>query len=97
MRTHRSHAIVKTIAAARRLPFDVIKRVRMDDRTRRPGAAIHARQVGDHMRGLGSWPAKPASFGTWSGLDDIITGNHPGTGDGIFAEFHEVRRTKWAG
>jgi hypothetical protein len=43
VRTHRSHAVVKTIAAARRLAFDVVKRVGMDDGTRRPCAAIQAR------------------------------------------------------
>ncbi len=50
VRPHRSHAVVKTIAAARRLAFDVVKRVRMDDRPRRPCAAIHSGQVGDHLR-----------------------------------------------
>ena len=94
MRPHRSHAVVKTIATARRLALDVVERMRMDDGARRPGAAVHTGQVGDDLRCLSGRTAKPAGFGMRSGLDDIITGNHPGTGDGIFAEFHAVRRTK---
>jgi hypothetical protein len=97
MSADRSHAVVEAVAAARRLAFDVVQRMRMDDRARRPGAAIHARQVGDDLRRRGGRTAKPAGLGTGSGLDDIVTGNHPGTGNGIFAEFHGVRRTKMDG
>ena len=49
----RSHAVVEAVAAAGRLAFDVVERMRMDDGARRPGAAIHARQVGDDLGGLG--------------------------------------------
>jgi hypothetical protein len=53
---HRSHAVVEAVAAARRFAFDVVERMGMDDGTRRPGAAIHAGQVGDDLRGLGGGP-----------------------------------------
>src|ERR1019366_2580302 len=90
----RSHAIVEAVGAAGRLAFDVVERMRMDDRARRPCAAIHAGQVGDDMSWLGGRAAKPAGLGAWSRLDDLVTGDHPGTGDGIFTEFHGVRRAK---
>jgi len=90
----RSHAVVEAVGAARRLAFDVVERVRMDDGARRPCAAIHAGQVGDNMGWLGGGAAKAAGLGAWRGLNDIVAGDHPGAGDGIFAEFHGVRRTK---
>src|SRR6202140_2308397 len=46
---YRSHAVVESVAAAGRLAFDVIQSLRMDDRARRPRAAIHARQGGDDI------------------------------------------------
>src|ERR1017187_9040941 len=94
VRADRSHAVVETVAAAGRLAFDMVERIGMDDGARRPCAAIRSGQVGNDLRGLGRDTAKPAGLGAWSGLDDIVTGDHPGTGDGIFSEFHEVRRTK---
>src|SRR3984885_3614286 len=94
MRADRPPAVIETVAAPRRFAFDVIKRMRMDHRARRPRAAVQPRQCGDHLRGFGGGTAKPASLRSRSGIDDIVTGNHPRTGDGIFAEFHAVRRTK---
>ena len=94
MRADCSHAVVEAVPAARRLAFDVVERMRMDDGARRPGAAIHSGQGGDDLAWLGGRTAKPAGLRRWSRLDDIVTGNHPGTCDGIFAEFHGVRRTK---
>ncbi len=94
VRADRSHAVIEAVAAAGRLAFNVVERVRMDDRARRPCAAIHARQVGDHMSGLGRGAAKPAGFGPWSGLDDVVARDHPGTGDGIFAQFHGSKENK---
>src|SRR5208337_4383036 len=90
----RSHAIVEAIAAAGRFAFDVVERMRMDYRARRPCAAIHAGQVGDDVRWLRGRTTKTAGFGARRGLDDIVAGDHPGTRDGIFAELHGVRRTK---
>ena len=58
VRSHRSHAVVESVAAAGRLAFDVVKRLRMHNRARRPRAAIHAGQGGDDLRGLGGRTAK---------------------------------------
>src|ERR1700687_5512069 len=90
----RSHAVVEAVGAAGWLALDVGEPMRVDDGARRPRAAIHAGQVGDDMGRLGGGAAKPAGWGTWSRLDDIVTGDHPGTSDGIFTEFHGVRRAK---
>ncbi len=92
---NRPHAVVEAVATAGWLAFNVVQRIRMHDRARRPRAAIHAGQVGDDLRRFGVRTAKLAGLGARSGLDDIVTGDHPGTGDGIFTEFHLVRRTKW--
>ena len=34
VRAHRPHAVVEAIAAARRFAFDMVERMRMDDRSR---------------------------------------------------------------
>src|SRR5258708_16534973 len=57
---HRSHAVVEAVAAASRLPLDVIERMRMDYGARRPCAALHAREVGDDLGRLGPPPPQPA-------------------------------------
>ena len=85
---------VVTADAAGRFAFDVVERVGMNDGTRRPRAPIHAGQRGDDLSWFGGWPAKPAGLRPWRGLDDIVTGNHPGPSDRIFAKFHGLRRTK---
>src|SRR5216683_133293 len=46
---HRSHAVVESVAAAGRLAFAMVQGLGMDQRARRPRAAIHAGQVGDDM------------------------------------------------
>ena len=50
VRTHRGHAIVDAIAAARWLSFNAIQRRGMDHGTRRPRPAIDARHVGNQLR-----------------------------------------------
>ena len=89
-----SHAVVKAVTAARRLAFNVIKRMRMHKRARGPRAAIEARQIRDYLGWLGGGTAKLAGSRTRRNLTDIIAGNHPRTGDGIFTKFHGLRRTK---
>src|ERR1700686_3691997 len=43
---YRSHAVVESVAAAGGLAFDVVQGLRMDNRARRPRAAIHPGQGG---------------------------------------------------
>src|ERR1039458_2005060 len=92
----RSHAVVEAVGAAGSLAFDVVERMGVDDGARRPCAAIRTGQVGNDLGGLGGRTAKPAGLGAWSRLDDIVAGDHPGTGDGIFAEFHDDKENKSA-
>jgi hypothetical protein len=88
---------MRSVGAARRLAFDVVERMGMDDGARRPCPAIRTGQVGDDLGGFGGRTAKPAGLGAWSRLDDLVTGDHPGTGDGIFTEFHGVKENKMEG
>src|SRR4029077_4098158 len=85
---HRSHAVVESVAAAGRLTFDVVQGLRMYDRARRPCAAIYAGQVSNDFGWLGGSSTKGAGLGAWRGLADIVASDHPGPGDGIFAQFH---------
>src|SRR6266478_5109553 len=66
----------------------------MDERARRPRAAIHAGQVGDDMGRVCGGTTKRAHFGARRELADIVAGDHPGTGDGIFAQFHGSKKNK---
>src|SRR6202163_3008838 len=91
---HRSHAVVESVAAAGRLAFDMVQGLRMDDRARRPRAAIHAGQGGDDIRSVGGRATKTAGLGAWRGLAHIVASDHPGTGDGIFAQFHGSKKNK---
>src|ERR1700676_1568312 len=91
---HRSPAVVESVAAAGRLAFDVIQGLRMDNRARRPRAAIHAGRGGDDIRSVGGRATKTAGLGAWRGLADIVASDHPGTGDGIFAQFHGSKKNK---
>src|SRR6266446_1194757 len=91
---HRSHAVIESVAAARRLAFDVVQGLWMDQRARRPRAAIHAGQVGDDMGWVGGSTTKGAHFGARREFADVVAGDHPGTGDGIFAQFHGSKKNK---
>src|SRR6202790_4431906 len=91
---HRSHAVVESVAAAGRLAFDVVQGLRMDKRARRPQAAIHAGQGGDDIGQVGGRATKTAGLGAWRGLADIVASDHPGPGDGIFAQFHGSKKNK---
>src|SRR5882762_2569601 len=94
---HRSHAVVESVAAAGRLAFDVVQGLRMNDRAGRPCAAIHAGQVSNDLGWLGGSATKRAGLGAWRGLADIIASDHPGAGDGIFAQFHGSKKNKMEG
>src|SRR6266404_2817649 len=94
---HRSHAVVESVAAAGRLAFDVVQGLRMNDRAGRPCTAIHAGQISDDFGWLGGGTAKRAGLGAWRGLADIVASDHPGTGDGIFAQFHGSKKNKMEG
>src|SRR5260370_30484452 len=83
-----------TLFRSGRLAFDVVQGLRMDDRPRRPRAAIHSGQGGDDIGLVGGRATKPAGLGAWRGLADIVAGDHPGTGDGIFAQFHGSKESK---
>ena len=48
----------------------------------------------DHLRGLGGWSAERAGLRTGRGLGDLVADDHPGAGDGIFAEFHGGKENK---
>src|SRR6266446_7902881 len=91
---HRSHAVIESVAAAGRLAFDVVQGLWMDQRARRPRAAIHAGQVGDDMGWVGGGTTKGAHFGARREFADVVAGDHPGTGDGIFAQFHGSKKNK---
>src|SRR5258708_1277158 len=91
---HRSHAVVEAVAAASRLALDVIERMRMDYGRRRTWAALHGREVGDDLGRLGRRPAKPARLRACRRLHDIVASDHPGPGDGIFAQFHGSKKNK---
>ena len=88
VRSDRSHAVIQAIAPPTWFAFDPIDGRGMYDRTRRPCSTIHAGQRCDHLQ-LRGLAAKRAWSGAGDGFRDIITRNHPRTGDGIFAEFHE--------
>src|SRR5882762_3410700 len=94
---HRSHSVVESVASAGRLAFDVVQGLRMNDRAGRPCAAIHAGQVSNDLGWLGGSATKRAGLGAWRGLADIIASDHPGAGDGIFAQFHGSKKNKMEG
>src|SRR5580698_6703743 len=48
-----SHTVVESVTAPRRLPFNMVERLWMDNRTCRPRAAIHTRQIGNHLGCIG--------------------------------------------
>src|SRR3979490_2383582 len=58
MRSHRPHPIIKAIAAPERLPFDVIKSIRMHNGTPRSCVTLRPGKGGDNLRGLGGRTAK---------------------------------------
>jgi hypothetical protein len=66
----------------------------MNHGARRPCTAIHAGQISDDFGWLGGGTAKRAGLGAWRGLADIVASDHPGTGDGIFAQFHGSKKNK---
>src|SRR2546422_8073847 len=88
VRTDRSHAVIQTVAPATGFAFDPIDRRRVNDGSRRPWAAIRAGQGCDHLE-LRALATKGTRSGAGSRLGDIVSRDHPRTGDRIFAEFHK--------
>ena len=89
MRAHRSHAVVQAIAAASGIALDTVKRGGMHDRTSRPRLALRSGQVGDELQRCRRIGAKAAKgFRARRAVLAVVPGNHPRTGDRIFAKFH---------
>src|SRR5215469_17990076 len=53
MRSDRTHAVIKAVAAASRVAFDVVERPGMHEGTRRPGRTCGARRLGDDLQIFG--------------------------------------------
>src|SRR5258708_1999107 len=89
MRTDGMHAVVKAVTAPAGLTFNVIKRCGMDHGTSGPRSSAGVRHGCDDLRGRRRIRAKQASgFRTWRALGGVISGDDPGSSDGILAEFH---------
>src|SRR5271154_5405055 len=96
MCANRSHTIVESVATARRLAFNVVKRLWMNHRASRPCAAVQSGKIGHNLRVRGGRPAKLALLGARLRLGNIVTRDHPRAGDRIFAKFHGCKKSKIA-
>src|SRR5579871_1922812 len=88
MRADRVHLVVYAIATAAGLALNVVKRFGMHYGARRPGSAGIVRGFGDLLKAC-----KVGTKTTWcieemSGITWFVARHDPGTGDGVFAQFH---------
>src|SRR3982074_3583693 len=89
VRTDGMHAVVQAVPAAAGLSLNVIKRFGMHYGTSGPRRSARVWHSCDDLRGRRRIRAKEASgFRTWRALGRIISGDDPGPGNGILAEFH---------
>src|SRR5712671_4738709 len=89
MRADGMHPVVKTVTAATRLALNVVKRCGMHHCTGGPRSSAGVWHCCDDLRGRRRIRAKQTSgFRTWRALGGIISGDDPGSSDGILAEFH---------
>jgi hypothetical protein len=88
-----AHAVIEAVSPASRLAFDVIQGRGMNNRSRRPGIAVETRRAGDDLSTGGRICAETAKrFRARRSLGNVVTGDDPGTRNGILAKFHAVRR-----
>src|SRR5436305_4411258 len=88
VRTHRTHAIVQSVATAGGFALNVVDRRRMYHRARRPCAAIESGHGCNRLELLRSFAAKRAGSRTWGKLGNVIPSDYPRTRDRILAKFH---------
>src|ERR1700722_14520627 len=94
VRANRSHTVVNAIAASRSFTFHPVKRGWMHDGTRRPRRTWCRRQTGDDLTRRRRISAEGTlGLRMWCGFGNIVAGNYPGTGNGIFAKLHGCRKT----
>jgi hypothetical protein len=94
VRSYRSHAVIEAISAAGRFSFDVIQGTGMHDCARRPRGTIdpgHARNL--LQRGCALSTKQACALCPGVDLGNVIPGDDPGAGNGIFAEFHQRKKT----
>ncbi len=85
---HRLHLVIQAFAAACGVAFHVVDRVGMHHGAGRPRASGDRWARGDHlrrMRAVGAEVANSAVGGAWR----LVAGDHPGTRDRVFAQFHK--------
>ena len=89
VRAHRPHRVVEAVAAALRVAFDVVERVGVHHRPRRPRPAVHRGHGGDHLRCASVDSGQKGQAAVPPARDrHVVAGDHPGARDGIFAKFH---------
>jgi len=84
------HGVVETVAGAAGIAFHPIDGIGVDDGQRRPRVAVdrgHGGQNVNLLAGLGA--ERTQEFATASRFL-VISGDNPGTGNGILAQLHRV-------
>src|SRR5215467_2525118 len=88
MGTDGVHLVINAVAAAAGLTLDVVKRLGMYYRARRPCRAGVVGRPGNFLKASGVGTETAGRIGALSGVTGLVARHDPGTGDGVLAEFH---------
>src|SRR5690242_1835927 len=82
------HLVIDAVAAAAGFALDVVKRLGMYYRARRPCRAGVVGRPGNFLKASGVGTETAGRIGSLARVTGLVARHDPGTGDGILTEFH---------